>query len=423
MIKKLTLPFFFVVFCTSLYAQVAGPGDTIVCYFDDIEFPAYVGAPLHFEAGEGPKLSHFDIEYNDVPEAAREAINYAASIWETTLSSDVPIRVEVNWDSLESTALAAAGPTTLYRDFPGALDSVTWYNVALAESILGQELNDTSQADIAVQVNENVNWYYGLDGNTPFNSFDMVSVILHELGHGLGFLSSARMIEADDTPDTTDVDMGAIGFDDIIFVFDYYLETEEGARLVDKSVFPSPSEALLEAFTSGNLFFASPLAAAVNAGLPPRVFAPSEFDEGSSISHLDEFAFRSGEANALMTPRLARAEAIHHPGEITIAILQQIGWNTFLTGVERPALAELPLEVFPNPTAGLLHIQLPEGERETRMQLRVVDLNGRHLINRTVKDLQLRSTMDLDVGRLPSGTYILTLRSPDKMYQAKILRH
>ncbi|MDP2602930.1 MAG: hypothetical protein Q8S00_10100 [Deltaproteobacteria bacterium] len=32
-------------------------------------------------------------------------------------------------------------------------------------------------------------WYYGFDGNPPAGTIDFVSVLLHELGHGLGFLT------------------------------------------------------------------------------------------------------------------------------------------------------------------------------------------------------------------------------------------
>ncbi len=32
-------------------------------------------------------------------------------------------------------------------------------------------------------------WYYGLDGKPPGNQIDFISVLVHELGHGLGFLT------------------------------------------------------------------------------------------------------------------------------------------------------------------------------------------------------------------------------------------
>ena len=30
-------------------------------------------------------------------------------------------------------------------------------------------------------------WYFGTDGNTPAGDFDFVTVVMHELAHGLGY--------------------------------------------------------------------------------------------------------------------------------------------------------------------------------------------------------------------------------------------
>ncbi|MCK7534680.1 MAG: hypothetical protein MZV63_28610 [Marinilabiliales bacterium] len=35
--------------------------------------------------------------------------------------------------------------------------------------------------------NKEVKWYFGTDGNTPELLYDFVTVVLHEIGHGLGF--------------------------------------------------------------------------------------------------------------------------------------------------------------------------------------------------------------------------------------------
>src|SRR5262249_59824059 len=48
-------------------------------------------------------------------------------------------------------------------------------------------------------------WYYGLDANPPSGQIDLVAVVLHELGHGLGFLtfvdlaSGAKFLGLNDT--------------------------------------------------------------------------------------------------------------------------------------------------------------------------------------------------------------------------------
>ena len=59
---------------------------------------------------------------------------------------------------------------------------------ALADAIAGRDTY-AGRVDLTASFNSNdkVNWYYGTDGNTPSGQFDFVTVVLHELGHGLGF--------------------------------------------------------------------------------------------------------------------------------------------------------------------------------------------------------------------------------------------
>ena len=64
------------------------------------------------------------------------------------------------------------------------------YPVALAEKIAGKSLNDSLEADITLRINSSVNWYLGTDGNTPRQKYDLVTVVLHEICHGLGFFDS-----------------------------------------------------------------------------------------------------------------------------------------------------------------------------------------------------------------------------------------
>ena len=71
----------------------------------------------------------------------------------------------------------------------------TWYPVALANALAGSDI-DPGGDDIDATFNSSIGttcpfpsvWYYGLDGNAGSN-IDFVSVLLHELGHGLGFLT------------------------------------------------------------------------------------------------------------------------------------------------------------------------------------------------------------------------------------------
>ena len=78
-----------------------------------------------------------------------------------------------------------------FRNFPNAPLRDAWYPMPLAEKIAGRDYNSSrTPYDITISYNTKTNWNYtstGLSGN----QFDFITVILHEILHGLGFASSA----------------------------------------------------------------------------------------------------------------------------------------------------------------------------------------------------------------------------------------
>lgn len=131
------------------------------------------------------------------------AFQYAADVWGSILDSPVTIYIQSSFQSLACTAtsatLGSAGALQVFGDFPGAEVQDTWYHVALANKLAGADLapgpNGTSADDIIALFNSDlgqpnclagVGWYYGLDANHGAN-IDLVTVLLHEFGHGLGF--------------------------------------------------------------------------------------------------------------------------------------------------------------------------------------------------------------------------------------------
>jgi hypothetical protein len=151
------------------------------------------------------------------------AFQHAANIWGATLDSNVEIRVQAQFTNQTCTAtsavLGSASATFIFANFPpngafpGAAFLNTWYHSALADKRFGAELNAAAN-DINANFNARLNgdpaclggrgWYLGLDANHG-TDIDLVTVVLHEIGHGLGFSQFANVQTGTQISNRTDV--------------------------------------------------------------------------------------------------------------------------------------------------------------------------------------------------------------------------
>jgi hypothetical protein len=156
-------------------------------------------------AGEGfndntPAVPVGDNPGTTVGEQRLIAFQYAADLWGARIESNIDIRVQASFDELQCNSfgavLGAAGPKVINRDFTGAPLQNTWYPPSLANILAGADINPGTE-EIVAFFNSRLGqpdclagtfFYYGLDGNEGLN-IDFVTVLTHELGHGLGFLS------------------------------------------------------------------------------------------------------------------------------------------------------------------------------------------------------------------------------------------
>jgi uncharacterized repeat protein (TIGR01451 family) len=254
---------------------------------------------------------------------AQAAFQHAVDIWASIIQSSVPIMIEAEWTALPSGVLGGAGPADYARNFPAAPQSNTWYPIALANALAGSDLSP-SYPDVDAVFNSNFSdWYFGTDGNPPSGRYDFTSVVLHEIGHGLGFSGTA-----DVSGNLGSWGSGTSSPD----IFDRFPENAVGQTLFD---FPNYSAALADQLTGGGggLFFDGPNAVAGNGGAPPKLYAPYPWENGSSYAHLDENTF-DNTPHALMTPSIGSGEALHNPGAVTLGIFQDLGWP--LTNVPQP---------------------------------------------------------------------------------------
>ena len=255
------------------------------------------------------KKSNFLINFNTVPSLARPAVQAAVDIWSENFASTVPVNVNVKWGSSSSYGvLASASAKNNFSNFNGAPDKTLYYASALANALAGRDLDPTSP-EIEISITSNAPWYYGTDGNCPARSFDLVSVILHEMGHGLGFVSG-NYYDA----------FSGFGRVDQPTPFDAYAQLPDGRRLADM---PSPSLEAGKAMTS-DLVWSGDNAIKANNGIKPKLYTPSTYEPGSSISHLDEATFSQSVDNAVMTPNLDSGEVFHLPGPLVLAMFEDM---------------------------------------------------------------------------------------------------
>ncbi len=288
-------------------------------------FSAFIPADQRKKGRSAPLA--FNVNYNggaaQFPADLRDAFeNGALPILSQTFTSDVPITVEVFSINTNPNALAGALPADAvpFTLFPCA---ECWYPIALAEKMVGININE-DEPDVFVIVNPNFPWYYDYQNPQLIGGrTDFVTVILHEMIHGLGFAGGA-------TVDSTG--LGSLREFDRPWIFDISL-TNNGQKVIEAVADPSTS--LGNVFTSESLFYNNNLFGDTTSF---RLYAPSEFIPGSSIHHLDELTYSNiEEGNALMTPFIGEGgTVIQDPGQIVDTLMDDLGWFSTTIFPENP---------------------------------------------------------------------------------------
>lgn len=249
----------------------------------------------------------------------------AANFWEKKIDSSVQIRVKAEMVSDLSCSntgaqLGGAGPINAFINFPNAPFLNTIYPSALANSLAEEDL-DPSRDDIDSVFNNlldgrssclgGIRWWRGIDGATaPSGTISLYDTVLHEIGHGLGFLTFV-----------SEDGIKLEGFDDTYMrnLFD---------RTQNKSwISMSDSQRARSSVNNGNLVWtgtnvsdgASVETGGRSGGLL-RMYAPNPFERGSSVSHWDTTL----SPDELMEP-FATTTSLSCA---TILAMKDMGWGT-----------------------------------------------------------------------------------------------
>lgn len=403
-------------------AQESQENELITCkgnfHDENISMPTDENDKLRPQAA----TSDFIVTYIDFPEEAKAPFEAAIKKWESLMVSKQPIRVKASWASLSNTSLASSGSARVYKNFKNAKYTEVWYPGPIAESISNSDLNN-GDYDIIVNLNKNISWSYLTSGVAVTKKFDLMTIVLHEIAHGLGFTTTFGVSE--------DQTMGKYGQSGLPYIYDLYVQNSSGSKLLDINKFLNPSIELKSQITSGSLFF-KPTSTSYIKDLI-KLYTPKSFTVGGSVSHFDEDYYPPGNINSLMSPTVATAEVNHLVSNMMLSVLNDMGWSVTFNSTEKASVAVAPLilsnqiefetdvKIFPNPSADFVSVYFPVDLTNQEAKIQLFNQNGVLLEESEITISEFPFSFDLK-NRIP-GVYFIKAIQNNKTSTHRILHH
>lgn len=363
-------------------------------------------------AARSVPCSNFEVTYNGFTPEAEAAFQYAVDIWANSLESPEPIKVLANFTDLgsgtgASVTLGQAGPVNIFADAPGVIQGF-WYINALWDKLTGDDpVPQNSDIEASFNSNPDVNWYFGLDANPGTGEIDFVSVVLHELAHGLGFIGG----QSQESPLEFSIRFSSGGTDPVFYplIFSNSIVTSDGDNPDSILILDDPSEDLRIALTGGNLYNDAPESISGNNGARPKMHAPATYAQGSTYSHWDEDTFLPGDINSLMTASISPGEANHNPGPSTLGFFEAMGWTVCQT-LSTTDFTEQEVSVSPLPFNSSLDIRLPTLVNFDPLKISIYDITGKVVFQKTEAPLDGRIELN-GLDQLEAAFYFLRIES------------
>ncbi|MCL2289662.1 MAG: InlB B-repeat-containing protein, partial [Bacteroidetes bacterium] len=296
------------------------------------ETPSKIGAGGYLE---------FDLTtIGSITNEQRAATEYALELWSEQMAGTVPVAMSVRFYDMGSTnVLGSATRMPSYWD-PA---TQTWYCSAVGNQMAGYNVVPSMQ-DIQIQMNTRANYNYELGANPGSGRYDCVTVMLHEVAHGLGFFP---LVTSDGRYAYTATNGNG-----------YYTNSP---GIFDRQLFQGLTGPCITTLTqseraaltiSNNLYAGAPGSnlLAANEGTRVRMYAPTSYSGGSSTSHWDNTVTNF---QTFMKSSIGANSALHSFNTRKIGVLRDIGWTLpnnpnaiYVTFDNNGAPGEMPSQEF-----------------------------------------------------------------------------
>ncbi|MEU0497412.1 Ig-like domain-containing protein [Mycobacterium sp. NPDC006124] len=211
-------------------------------------------------------------------------------------------------DSTASSKLASAGSGLVSTD-PGF-----WQTVVQSKLLTGVDANGDA-ADGSIDWNFAKGWDYG--DSVSADNYDFVSTAMHELMHSFGFLSV--------------IDAPGKNADGEWTVLDGFIQTSGGAKPVTYDYRWNAAYDPNLTGAAGGFYFGGANAVAAYGGLVP-LYTPNPWEDGSSMSHLDDTTF-TGANEQMMNAKTDTGLGVRVLSPIELGILKDIGYTVVIPSV------------------------------------------------------------------------------------------
>ncbi|MDR0771095.1 MAG: hypothetical protein LBE75_07835, partial [Burkholderiales bacterium] len=332
----------------SYYVYIYELPDGTLCVYDvhfnsDMENDVdNTGANLRYNASA---RLQFDLSGNLAGDA-RTATLYAFDLWSEQLAGTIPVQISIDLIAIDGNTLGRSWTTQSWWDTANE----TYYASPLASQLLGYKFTPSSR-DIRLEMNSALTtgiviggntytWHFGIGNNPTTLQYDWITVMLHEMAHGLGFFPLCRAGGA--------------------YLYDALGVNRPGAY--DRQLFQGLAGQNLTAFnqagradliTSDNLYAGAPGSKLLeaNGGSRVKMFAPATYISGSSVSHWDDSV---NYFTTFMRRNTSNGTRVLTFNSRKIGMMLDMGWlqptsNTLVTAAAIAGIASPVALAVPNP--------------------------------------------------------------------------